>query len=419
MKISIGSIIRPFRYFSIFIILFTAAGITFSQEINYTQRELNASPQIKQRLVQMRTVIQQRKLNYTVGYTTALDMTRKQLTGLIVPSNVRNLIVQQNIRAKQMLEADNVAKLDYEKRIGKPAQDFILAPSPYLSVFDWRKFGIVTRVQNQKACGSCWDFGALAAYESSYQKRNGEKWDLSEQEILDCANIGSCAGGWHTNVFDYMIPKGTLLETNYSPYIGATNPKCGLATGFATNFQVVAWGYVTDAAIPGTTAMRMPTVEELKNALVEHGPIAVGLWVTDEFQGYTGDVFEEWRAPGATVDGLTVQPDGSLMGPYEGQIVYATNHIVLLVGWDDGKGAWLIKNSWGQGWGEKAGFGDERGYGWIKYKADSIGAYAAWVTAKSKRWFKPWITTPIRRINPADIKPKPDPKVITRPVIKP
>ena len=33
------------------------------------------------------------------------------------------------------------------------------------------------------------------------------------------------------------------------------------------------------------------------------------------------------------------------------------NHAVTLIGWDDDKGAWLIKNSWGQAWGGQAGFG--------------------------------------------------------------
>ncbi len=52
-----------------------------------------------------------------------------------------------------------------------------------------------------------------------------------------------------------------------------------------------------------------------------------------------------------------------------------TNHVVLLCGWDDnaygtGQGAWLIKNSWGTGWGQN-------GYGWIAYGTCSIGYKAA------------------------------------------
>ena len=51
----------------------------------------------------------------------------------------------------------------------------------------------------------------------------------------------------------------------------------------------------------------------------------------------------------------------------------ATNHSVVLCGWDDdacyGNGAWLIKNSWGTSWG-----GPEDGFGWIQYGSCSIAS---------------------------------------------
>ena len=51
------------------------------------------------------------------------------------------------------------------------------------------------------------------------------------------------------------------------------------------------------------------------------------------------------------------------------------NHGVTLVGWDDSKQAWRIKNSWGPGWGES-------GYMWIAYNTNKIGYGASWVQAK-------------------------------------
>ena len=44
----------------------------------------------------------------------------------------------------------------------------------------------------------------------------------------------------------------------------------------------------------------------------------------------------------------------------------------MLVGWDDNKQAWLIKNSWGKDWGED-------GFGWVKYDSNNIGLFAAWI----------------------------------------
>jgi hypothetical protein len=44
------------------------------------------------------------------------------------------------------------------------------------------------------------------------------------------------------------------------------------------------------------------------------------------------------------------------------------------VGWDDDKGAWRVRNSWGN-WGED-------GYAWVKYDNNAIGWDTVWAIAK-------------------------------------
>ncbi len=66
------------------------------------------------------------------------------------------------------------------------------------------------------------------------------------------------------------------------------------------------------------------------------------------------------------------------------------NHAVVLVGWDDSDGCWIIKNSWGQGWGEN-------GYARVKYGDLEKYNYAQAITGvvdpgsspDTGKWIKP------------------------------
>jgi cathepsin L len=62
-------------------------------------------------------------------------------------------------------------------------------------------------------------------------------------------------------------------------------------------------------------------------------------------------------------------------GVFDGKKMGMINHDLLLVGWDDKKEAWLVKNSWGEKWGEK-------GFAWIGYGSNNIGVFAAWIEAR-------------------------------------
>jgi cathepsin L len=339
------------------------------QQGDYARRELQAPPQIRTLLGNLRSDIQRRNLTFQVGYTAALDRTFEQLNGLKPPADLAEQAQKQNALADQLLKVENETRDEFARlNPNVKLPELALACNAAARFFDWRRSGKVTGVRDQGPCGSCWDFATMGAYESSYLIRNGLTSDTSEQDVLDCNTSGySCAGGWWA--FDFVIGKGDATEAAY-PYVAHKQP---CKASVPDTYWAVSWAYVKPGG--GT-----PSVNEMKQALCRYGPLAVAVRSTPAFHAYTGGVFNEHAS-------------GSV------------NHGVLLIGWDDSKGAWLIKNSWGPLWGDTCGYGTSKGFMWIAYDSNSIGYAAAWVRAKSRFYILPDRYYRLLPVRPLPMKP--------------
>jgi cathepsin L len=321
------------------------------QPADYKQREEGASPEIKAKLAKLRQDIEANKRTFTVGYTSALDEPLERLAGTRIPRDQPNVVAEVNKRAELLRQIDMRSAELAHINLGELRT---VGCSTSSSSFDWRRLGKVTPVKNQ-ICGTCWDFTAMGAYEGAYAIRNGSLVDTSEQYNLNCASAGSCAGGWWMPVFDFMIGHGTTTEAA-DPFTGNDTTAC--PGGVPLSYRAVAWGFV------GSELSSIPSVPQVKAALCEHGPLATAVMVDDAFQAYTGGVFDEHTTHFDWI-----------------------NHGVTIIGWDDSKNAWLIKNSWGSTWwGETGGIGTDKGYGWIAYNTNNIGIATAWVDAVSNKY---------------------------------
>lgn len=211
--------------------------------------------------------------------------------------------------------------------------------------FNWCDQGGCTPVKDQGSCGSCWAFATTAPLEHLIKINEGVTVDLSEQYLISCNSEGwGCNGGlWAHDYHQWKkvsgeYEAGAVLEADF-PYRDmdtTCNPPHDKA------YQITSWEYV--CGNPYCT----PTTDQLKQAIYEHGPLTVSVCVNMAFQYYRSGVF---TGPGCNT----------------------LNHGVVLVGWDDSDGCWIMQNTWGKSWGES-------GYMRIKYGVSGIGSEACYVT---------------------------------------
>ena len=190
-----------------------------------------------------------------------------------------------------------------------------------LDSIDWRDKGAVTPVKDQKQCGSCWAFSSTGAIEGQHFLKTKQLVSLSEQNLMDCSvNWGNhgCNGGNQYKAFNYTRDnKGIDTEESY-PY-EAVDGTC--------RFSAKSIG----ATVTGYVCIPYANESALLEAVTTVGPIAVAIDASrNGFMYYNSGVYYDPLCSTSKLD-----------------------HAVLVVGYGtvNGQDYWLVKNSWGYGWG--------------------------------------------------------------------
>lgn len=180
---------------------------------------------------------------------------------------------------------------------------------------DYRSDDCLQEVKNQKSCGSCWAFTAIAPLEfSRCRKRDNRKVLLSEQQLVDCDKAnGGCNGGWYTTAWKYL-ENGSNAHKKYGLYT-AKDGKC-----------------VAKSSYNRATVKSYKWVDANPDAMMEalqSGPLAVAIHATDELTKYSSGVYSSDEC--------------------DKQI----NHGVVIVGYGSmcNEDYWIVRNSWGKNWG--------------------------------------------------------------------
>jgi len=182
---------------------------------------------------------------------------------------------------------------------------------------DWRTKGAVTGVKNQGQCGSCWAFSTTGSVEGAYFLKKGSLVSSSEQQLVDCSgsfgNYG-CDGGLMDSAFNYIISnKGIATESSYPYTAKAGACQKGQLGASISSFK--------DVASQNEGALQ---------SAVQGTPVSVAIDAShSSFQFYSSGVYYESACSPTQLD-----------------------HGVLAVGYGtDSSAYWIVKNSWGSGWG--------------------------------------------------------------------
>jgi putative hemolysin len=228
--------------------------------------------------------------------------------------------------------------------------------------FDWRNYSgsdWVTPVKNQGVCGSCWSFSAVGVAESIFNIAASNPdldLDFSEQYLVtDCLLYHDCNGGNKGTALYYIRDNG-IPDEGCLPYqdgisTGCTYNSSGCCSSSnSSNCGSALCTYASSSECSdcrcsdrcGDWSSRLYTIDSaiymgynpnkdvIKQALIDHGPLAVSMYYEGPYTGGT------YTCSNAVNNGTS------------------TNHAVVLVGYNDAGSYWIVKNSWGTGWGPVA-----------------------------------------------------------------
>jgi len=306
----------------VLVLMILISGALYSQQLD----ESKASQAVKNQLSKLRNEIQKKQYSFQVGYSEAMNLSLTELCGLRVPDHWQATAKIKNLGELKPQTLRN--------------EGFTLPP-----IWDWREHNGVTAIRNQGSCGSCWAFATIGAFESLLKLKADTTVDLSEQHLVSCNEEGwGCNGGFWA--FDMLVASGAVMEKDF-PYV-ASDVRCG--GPYTHPFLLSGWSYINGED-------EIPEVQLIKEAIFQYGPISAAVYVGTAFQAYTGGVFDKDESKSSgwlNCSAAAKEP----------------NHGIMLVGWDDEKNSWILKNSWGPSWGE-------HGYMYIQYGISLVGYAAA------------------------------------------
>ncbi len=244
--------------------------------------------------------------------------------------------------------------------------------------FDLREKGLVSSVKNQGTFGTCWSFAASGALETALIK-DEPFIDLSEMHLAYFSFYGDNTPVSPERDPEKFISGGHIsyAAATYARWFGpvkeALLPYSTTADEIDHDLQTRQDYFVSEISTLNPYTLKDTDAEdmirfsddEIKQMLYDGNSVSVNIRFENT---YNADTFAQYD-------------------PTHGK----TNHGVLIVGWDDtfdrenfletppSDGAWIVKNSWGNTWGDN-------GYFYVSYCDGSLSDACCLKAEKAGRY---------------------------------
>jgi cathepsin B len=231
-------------------------------------------------------------------------------------------------------------------------------PESFDSRDQWKNCPTIGHIRDQSTCGSCWAFGSTEAFNDRACIASGGKFTemLSAQETTSCCGLLQCAsqgcnGGQPGMAWNWLVKRGVVSGGDFGdkdtcwPYemeqcahhvTSPTYQPCGDEKPTPScKTSCTNSGQSFTKVNPGGKAYSLGSTDEIKQSIMEKGPVTGAFTVYEDFVTYKSGVYKH--------------TSGQMLG----------GHAIKIIGW--GKDAtageyWIVNNSWNESWGDNGTF---------------------------------------------------------------